>query len=55
VDAIVRDLRALGPGRAKIDQIKPGNMEVHWPEGNCLLLREEFDIASLGSRIRTRS
>jgi hypothetical protein len=44
-----RDLKALGPGRAKIDQIK-----VHWPEGSCLLLREEFDIASR-DRITTRS
>jgi predicted molibdopterin-dependent oxidoreductase YjgC len=33
-------------GRAKIDQIKPGNLEVHWPEGNCLLSREELDIVS---------
>ena len=33
-------------GRAKIDQMKPGNLEVHWPEGNCLLSREELDIAS---------
>jgi molybdopterin-dependent oxidoreductase alpha subunit len=33
-------------GRARIDQIKPGNLEVHWPEGNCLLSREEMDIAS---------
>ena len=33
-------------GRAKIDQMKPGNLEVHWPEGSCLLSREEIDIAS---------
>ena len=33
-------------GRAMIDEIKPGNLEVHWPEGNCLLSREEIDIAS---------
>jgi len=33
-------------GRAKIDEIKPGNLEVHWPEGNCLLSREEMDFAS---------
>jgi predicted molibdopterin-dependent oxidoreductase YjgC len=33
-------------GRARIDQIKPGNLEVHWPEGNCLLSRERMDIAS---------
>ena len=33
-------------GRVKIDEIKPGNLEVHWPEGNCLLSREEIDFAS---------
>ena len=33
-------------GRVKIDEIKPGNLQVHWPEGNCLLSREEMDFAS---------
>jgi molybdopterin-dependent oxidoreductase alpha subunit len=33
-------------GRAKIQPIKPGNLEVHWPEGNCLLSREEIDLSS---------
>jgi molybdopterin-dependent oxidoreductase alpha subunit len=33
-------------GRARIDEIKPGNLEVHWPEGNALLSREEIDRAS---------
>jgi anaerobic selenocysteine-containing dehydrogenase len=33
-------------GRAKIDQIKPGNLEVHWPEGNCLLSHEQIDASS---------
>jgi molybdopterin-dependent oxidoreductase alpha subunit len=33
-------------GRARIDAIKPGNLEVHWPEGNALLCREEIDRAS---------
>jgi len=33
-------------GRARIDEIKPGNLEVHWPEGSCLLSREEVDIVS---------
>jgi molybdopterin-dependent oxidoreductase alpha subunit len=33
-------------GRARIDRIKPGNLEVHWPEGNVLLSREELDLAS---------
>lgn len=33
-------------GRAKIDRIKPGNLEVHWPEGNVLLSRDKMDMAS---------
>jgi predicted molibdopterin-dependent oxidoreductase YjgC len=33
-------------GWAKIDQMKPGNLEVHWPEGSCLLSREDIDIVS---------
>jgi molybdopterin-dependent oxidoreductase alpha subunit len=33
-------------GRARIDAIKPGNLAVHWPEGNVLLSREEIDAAS---------
>jgi predicted molibdopterin-dependent oxidoreductase YjgC len=33
-------------GRARIEPIKPGNLEVHWPEGNVLLAREEVDLLS---------
>jgi molybdopterin-dependent oxidoreductase alpha subunit len=33
-------------GRARVAAMKPGNLEVHWPEGNALLCREEIDIAS---------
>ncbi|HVR70065.1 MAG TPA: FdhF/YdeP family oxidoreductase [Vicinamibacteria bacterium] len=33
-------------GRARLDRIKAGNLEVHWPEGNCLLSREEIDLLS---------
>ena len=33
-------------GIAKIDQIKEGNLEVHWPEGNCLLFHDEIDGSS---------
>ncbi len=33
-------------GRALLARIKPGNLEVHWPEGNVLLSREEMDMAS---------
>jgi len=32
--------------RVRLDRIKPGNLEVHWPEGNVLLSREEIDIVS---------
>jgi molybdopterin-dependent oxidoreductase alpha subunit len=33
-------------GRALVDAIKPGNLEVHWPEGNVLLSRDEIDLLS---------
>ena len=33
-------------GRARVEEMKPGNLEVHWPEGNVLLCREEIDLAS---------
>jgi molybdopterin-dependent oxidoreductase alpha subunit len=33
-------------GRARLCAIKPGNLEVHWPEGNVLLSREEVDLMS---------
>jgi anaerobic selenocysteine-containing dehydrogenase len=33
-------------GRARIAEMKPGNLEVHWPEGNVLLCREEIDLVS---------
>jgi molybdopterin-dependent oxidoreductase alpha subunit len=44
----VRLTSAVGrfEGRARIDAIKAGNVEVHWPEGNGLLSREEIDAAS---------
>jgi len=32
--------------RVRLDRIKPGNLEVHWPEGNVLLSSEEVDIVS---------
>jgi hypothetical protein len=25
------------PGRLRVASIKPGNLQVHWPEGNVLL------------------
>jgi predicted molibdopterin-dependent oxidoreductase YjgC len=33
-------------GRALVDAIKSGNLEVHWPEGNVLLSRDEIDLLS---------
>jgi predicted molibdopterin-dependent oxidoreductase YjgC len=33
-------------GRARVDDLKSGNLAVHWPEGNVLLSREEKDAAS---------
>jgi anaerobic selenocysteine-containing dehydrogenase len=33
-------------GTARIDRIKPGNVEAHWPEANVLLSRDERDAAS---------
>lgn len=33
-------------GRVQIDEIKPGNLAVHWPEANVLLSRDEIDAAS---------
>jgi predicted molibdopterin-dependent oxidoreductase YjgC len=33
-------------GRARLDDVKPGNVEVHWPEANVLLSREEIDRLS---------
>ncbi len=33
-------------GRAKVAPIKPGNLEVHWPEGMALLSPEKVDPAS---------
>ena len=33
-------------GRARVDAIKSGNLEVHWPEGNVLLCRDEIDLLS---------
>jgi predicted molibdopterin-dependent oxidoreductase YjgC len=35
-------------GRARFAEIKPGNLEVHWPEGAGLLSAEELDPDSLG-------
>lgn len=33
-------------GRARLAEIKAGNLAVHWPEGNVLLSRTEIDLVS---------
>jgi len=33
-------------GTAKLDRIKPGNLQVHWPEGNSVLGPQELDPES---------
>jgi anaerobic selenocysteine-containing dehydrogenase len=33
-------------GRARIDAVKPGNLEVHWPEANGLLAGDHVDALS---------
>ncbi len=33
--------------RARIERIKPSNLEVHWPEGSCLLAQQQIDPISL--------
>jgi anaerobic selenocysteine-containing dehydrogenase len=30
-------------GQVRIDRIKPGNLQVHWPEGNVLLSSQTID------------
>ena len=34
-------------GRVRRARIKPGNLEVHWPEGNVLLAGDRLDPDSL--------
>ncbi|HEV8266794.1 MAG TPA: molybdopterin-dependent oxidoreductase, partial [Thermoanaerobaculia bacterium] len=33
-------------GRARIAVIKPGNLQVHWPEGNVLVQKDDCDVES---------
>ena len=43
-DAVVlRNERGSFRGRVKIDRIKPGSLQVHWPEGNVLIASEQLD------------
>ena len=34
-------------GRVRMARIKPGNLEVHWPEGNVLLSGDAIDPDSM--------
>ena len=34
-------------GRLRAAPVKPGNLEVHWPEGNVLLSASAIDLASM--------
>ena len=46
-DAIVlRSTTGEMRGRVKVAAIKPRNLQVHWPEGNCLLPRDVYDPES---------
>ncbi len=43
----LRSDRGAFTGRVKRARIKPGNLEVHWPEGSVLLAGDRLDPASL--------
>jgi molybdopterin-dependent oxidoreductase alpha subunit len=43
----LRSDRGTFTGRVKRARIKPGNLEVHWPEGNVLLAGDRLDPESL--------
>lgn len=43
----LRSERGTFTGRVKRARIKPGNLEVHWPEGNVLLAGDRLDPDSL--------
>jgi anaerobic selenocysteine-containing dehydrogenase len=39
----LRSVRGAFTGRLRRSPIKPGNLEVHWPEGNALLTGDRVD------------
>jgi hypothetical protein len=39
---VVRSEHGSLRGRARLAPIAPGNLQVHWPEGNVLLSRERL-------------
>jgi anaerobic selenocysteine-containing dehydrogenase len=45
-EILLRSSSGAFAGRVRVDRIKPGNLAVHWPEGNVLLNREEIDAVS---------
>jgi molybdopterin-dependent oxidoreductase alpha subunit len=40
---VVRSATGEMPGRCLISPMRPGNVEVHWPEGNVLIARNNVD------------
>ncbi len=40
---VLRNEHGSFRGRVKIDRIKPGSLQVHWPEGNVLIPYERLD------------
>jgi molybdopterin-dependent oxidoreductase alpha subunit len=45
--ATLQSLNGTFHGRLKLSPIKPGNLEVHWPEGNVLLSGAAIDLESM--------
>jgi anaerobic selenocysteine-containing dehydrogenase len=43
----LRSERGIFTGRLRRARIKPGNLEVHWPEGNALLAADRVDPDSM--------
>ena len=43
----LRSASGVFRGRLKLAPIKPGNLEVHWPEGNVLLSGAAVDLQSM--------
>ena len=43
----LRSQHGVFTGRLKRARIKPGNLEVHWPEGNVLVAADRLDPDSL--------
>ncbi|BCJ88219.1 FdhF/YdeP family oxidoreductase [Effusibacillus dendaii] len=40
---VVHNEHGMLQGHAKFENVKPGNIEVHWPEGNCLIPKGVYE------------